>query len=206
MTNQDYTHIIAILDRSGSMITIRQDTEGGFDAFIEEQKKVEGKCTLTLVQFDDHYNVVYASKDLQKVRPLVLVPRGSTALLDAIGKTVVAEGEMLARKKEEDRPGHVIVLVMSDGQENASKEWTREKVSELLNQQKDTYGWKFIFMGTNQDAVTEGQSMGFDADYAVTFGAGNTVGTYNVTSANVAAMRKGGSGAYTQAQRDEVGE
>jgi hypothetical protein len=170
------------------------------------QLKVEGLCSLTLVQFDDKYDVVYAAKALAQVPPLILNPRGSTALLDAIGKTVVTEGELLARKREEDRPGTVIVLVMTDGLENSSSEWTREKVAELLNTQKDTYGWKFIFMGSNQDAVTEGKSMGFDEDYAVTFATASAGSTYAVTSQNVTQIRSGGSGAYTKEQREKVGK
>jgi uncharacterized protein YegL len=121
MTDQNLTHIYFLLDRSGSMTSIRTETIAGFDAFIAEQRKVAGACKVTLARFDNEYDEVYVDRDLAAVPTLELTPRGSTALLDAIGRLIVTAGERMAALPEEARPGSVVVGVMTDGYENASQ-------------------------------------------------------------------------------------
>ena len=134
MTRSDLTHLYFLLDRSGSMQSIKTDTEGGFAAFIEEQRRAPGECRVTLAQFDNDYEVVYADRPLADVPPLDLQPRGSTALLDAMGRTISDAGTALAALRESERPGTVIVAIMTDGMENASHEWTHPAIKALVTQ------------------------------------------------------------------------
>lgn len=172
MTDQQFTHIAFLLDRSGSMQSIRTDTIGGFEAFIAEQRSQPGRCTVSLAQFDNEYDEVYSDVPVDKVPPLELVPRGSTALIDAIGRLVNATGARLAALPEDERPGSVIVGIMTDGLENASREFTRPQVKAMITEQTNAYGWQFMYMGANQDAVEVGTSLGVDPGLAVTYSAG----------------------------------
>ena len=170
MTDANYTHIAFLLDRSGSMQRIKADTEGGFDAFIDGQRKQPGRCTVTLAQFDTEYEIVHQGVDIGSVGPLTLAPRGSTALLDSIGRLIVETGEYLAGLSEDARPGTVIVGIMTDGLENASHEWTRPAIKALIEDQEGKYGWTFSYMGANQDAIEVGTSLGVSADRSLTYG------------------------------------
>ncbi|MDP9318543.1 MAG: VWA domain-containing protein, partial [Actinomycetota bacterium] len=174
MTDQNLSHIYFLLDRSGSMTSIRTETIAGFDAFIAEQRKVLGKCCVTLAQFDDHYEEVYADRDVAAVPTLGLTPRGSTALLDALGRLIVTAGERMAAMPEEARPGSVVVGVMTDGYENASQDWTHERIKALTDQQTRQYGWEFLYLGADQDAIEEGSKMGFAASKSMSYGRGKT--------------------------------
>src|ERR1700712_1893887 len=111
----DYTHVSVLLDRSGSMQSIQSDVEGGFNSFIEAQKKVPGKLTVTLSQFDDVYELVYANKDINEVPQLNLQPRNSTALTDSLAKVIYDTGGALSALPEADRPGKVLILIITDG-------------------------------------------------------------------------------------------
>jgi hypothetical protein len=182
MTDVNYTHIAFLLDRSGSMMSIKSDTEGGFDAYIESQKTQSGRCTVTLAQFDDQYEEVYAGRDLQSVPKLDLQPRGSTALDDSIAALVRSTGEYLAGLPERRRPGSVIFGIMTDGMENASQEWTRPAIKALIEEQEKKYDWTFSYMGANQDAIEVGGSMGIPAGRSLTYG----TGTGNVRAAMAA--------------------
>ena len=137
MTRSDLTHLYFLLDRSGSMQSIKSDIEGGFAAFVDEQRKGAGECRATLAQFDDVYEVVYADRPLADVPPLDLQPRNMTALHDAMGRLITDAGAKLAALPEAERPGTVIVAIMTDGLENASKEWTRPAIKALVEQQTD---------------------------------------------------------------------
>ena len=189
MTDSTLTHLYFLLDRSGSMQSIRTDTTGGFDAFIEEQRSLPGRCRVTLAQFDDSYEEVYADRDLADVPPLDLVPRGSTALLDALGRLITVAGERLAGLAEADRPGSVIVGVMTDGMENASREWTHPRIKELIEQQTRDYGWQLLYLGADQDAIEEGAKMGFAAGKSMTYSRGKAKESIGHLSANVGAYR-----------------
>lgn len=202
MTDPNYTHIAVVLDRSGSMHSIKADTEGGFATFLAEQKAAPGRATISLAQFDDNYEVVYGPQDIASAPPLKLVPRGSTALLDAMGKTIVSTGEFLESLPEAQRPGNVIFVVITDGQENASREWTRDKVFAKVTEQQNTYGWTFVFLAANQDAIASGRHLGFAAAQSLSY-TDQTVGsTYSTLSASVTRSRVGQNAAFTKAERD----
>lgn len=215
MTNPNYSQIAVLLDRSGSMNSIKEDTEGGFAAFLTEQKKSPGRCDVTLAQFDDSYEEVYVGKPLASVPPLVLTPRGTTALLDAIGRLVTTTGERLAAMPEEDRPASVLVVIMTDGLENASKEYSRGAVQKLIKEQTDTYGWTFVYLGANQDAIAVGEGLGVSRDMSMTYAGPQAAAAMQATGANISgyrqniaagwspdAARKGA--AYTDDQREEA--
>lgn len=171
MTLSSYTHYILIIDRSGSMISIRDDTEGGIRTFADEQGKLPGKSTLTLAEFDDKYSVVLSFSPLKKAENYRLIPGGMTALLDAVGRTVTAEGEHLAAMDEGKRPSKVVVVIATDGQENSSREYTRERVRELISHQQEKYGWEFVYIGANQDSFAEARSMGISMDSTLDYNA-----------------------------------
>lgn len=187
MTNADVKLIAALLDRSGSMQRIASDMGGGFDTFIDTERRQPGTTRVTLAQFDDHYDVVYANQPIADVPPLTLQPRGSTALLDAIGRFVTDVGSGLAALPEDDRPGEVTVLVITDGHENASRAWSVQAVRELITQQESQYSWDFVFLGANMDAVDVGAGLGFARNKSLTFdaeggavaGAWDAVSSYN---------------------------
>jgi hypothetical protein len=210
MTRADRTHLYFLLDRSGSMQSIKTDTEGGFSAFVAEQRAAAGECRVTLAQFDNDYEVVYADKPIAEVPPLTLAPRGSTALLDAIGRLITEAGSALGALPEAERPGTVVVAIMTDGQENASHEWDRPAVKALVQQQSADYDWQFLYMGADQDAIEVGESMGVGAGHSLTYGRGAVDRMMAATSANVAgyrALRLAGArvpmAAFTDQQRNE---
>ena len=154
------TEIIIVLDRSGSMISIKEDTIGGFNTFIETQKKLPGKAILTLVQFDNEYEMVHDAIDIKKVPFLTeetYVPRGSTALLDAMGKTISSTSARLSKKRK--KPDQVLFVTITDGEENSSKEFTNEKIRELTKNCTDKDKWQFVYIGANQDAFAVGGNM-----------------------------------------------
>jgi hypothetical protein len=171
LTDSQRTLIAVLLDRSGSMESIKSDTEGGFNAFVQEQAKQPGEATVTLAQFDTEYEVVYANRAIADVGPLQLQPRGGTALYDAVGRLITDVGAELAARPEAERPGHVIVVVLTDGHENSSREWTGQAVSAVIKRQESEYSWDFVFLGANMDAVAVGQQMGFAADKSLTYDA-----------------------------------
>lgn len=169
MTKQNSTEIVFVVDRSGSMSNIAADMRGGFDALIAEQRKEPGECKVTLTQFDDKYDIVYAGKMIAEVPALDLVPRGQTALLDALGRTIDAVGARLASTKEEDRPSKVLFVVITDGQENASREYDRKRVFDMITTQRTQFAWDFVFLGANQDAIGTAESLGMLGKNAVNY-------------------------------------
>jgi hypothetical protein len=189
MTDPDLTHIEFLLDRSGSMQSIRTDIEGGFNAFVAEQAGQPGRCTVSLAQFDDRYDVVFSAIDVGAVPPLVLLPRGSTAMLDAIGRCVTSLGERLAALAEDERPGSVIVAIMTDGMENASREFTHAAIKELITRQEQVYSWQFLYMGADQDAIEVGASIGVGADKALTYARGKSRAAYSAASKLASGLR-----------------
>ncbi|MCB0910693.1 MAG: VWA domain-containing protein [Propionibacteriaceae bacterium] len=174
MTNPDLTHIEFLLDRSGSMHSIKSDIEGGFDAFIADQRTHPGRTTVSLAQFDDRYEDVYTAADVSVVPALDLQPRGSTAMLDAIGRSITALGARLAAMAEDERPGTVIFAIMTDGLENASTEYTHAAVKALITRQETVYNWQFLYMGADQDAIEVGASIGVRADRSLSYGRGKS--------------------------------
>ena len=169
MTDSNKTLIAALLDRSGSMADSKEFTEDGWRELINTQRSEPEYCEVTLAQFDTEYEVLYPPTAITAVPEFVLVPRGRTALLDAAGMFITEVGDQLAALPEDQRPGQVICLIMTDGMENASHQWTWEALKALIIQQRDVYGWKFIFLGADIDAVEVGERMGVDRRYAMTF-------------------------------------
>jgi uncharacterized protein YegL len=170
--NEKLTEIACLIDRSGSMNHIRSDALDGFNAFLEGQKKVGGEARLSLVLFNDTYELVQECVDIQDVPELdetTYTPGGSTALLDAIGRTIDDIGKRLSDNSEEERPGKVIVAVLTDGLENASRVYTSYKVSDMIRHQEEAYNWEFIYLGANQDAVLEAQKLSIRASNAVSW-------------------------------------
>lgn len=172
MTDQTLTHLYFLLDRSGSMQSIKSDIEGGFAAFVDEQRSAPGACKVTLAQFDDRYDVVYRDLDVADVPALDLQPRSRTALHDAMGRLVTEAGAQLAALPEERRPGTVIVAIMTDGLENASSEWNGAAIKALVEQQTSQWGWQFMYMGADQDAVEVGRSLGVPEAQSMTYARG----------------------------------
>ena len=199
--------IICIVDRSGSMGGMQVEAQGGINAFIEEQRKV-GDANLTIVEFDNYINVVCDKVNIKEATEYELKPRGMTALLDAIG-TVISD-----KDKYTAEDGKTIVVVMTDGLENSSKEWNADKINELINERKED-GWEFMFLAAGQDAIAVGQSYGFDKDSTVTF-AGNAEGAMHATtvaSAYTSTLRGGSKAdalyaksAYVQANAEYLSE
>jgi uncharacterized protein YegL len=161
---KDYTEIVFILDRSGSMASIKKDIEGGLRTLVADNKKLDKPANFTLVQFDTEYEEVIKAKDIKLVNEneIQLHPRGGTALLDSIGKTINGLGERLRNLPEKDRPNKVVIGILTDGAENSSKEFSRAQIKEMINRQEKDYNWEFIYLGANQDSFTEGNSFGID--------------------------------------------
>lgn len=170
---KDKTFIIVLMDRSGSMSSIKNDMEGGLNEFVKEQKKLEGEVMFSLIQFDDTnpHEVVYDGVDIQKVEEITLKAMGCTPLLDAMGKTIVSIGEKLDSMIENEKPEKVLVMIITDGYENASKEYTKDKISEMIKHQEEKYSWEFMYLGANQDAISEGSSFGMNIDKTMTYAA-----------------------------------
>lgn len=192
--NDNFTDISIVLDRSGSMSSVATDTIGGFNKFIEDQRKVPGQCRVSLIQFDNEYETVYDAKDV-KDAPLLdtatFVPRGNTALLDAIGRTVIATGARLSAMPEADRPGKILFVIITDGHENASHEYNKSAVFEMIKHQREAYNWQFVFIGANQDAIATASGIGIPQNAALT-NAQTPIGVaamYSGLSANTSKLR-----------------
>lgn len=169
MTNQNVSLIAALLDRSGSIAATRSDMEGGFDSFVQKQREEAPpnvEVRVTLAQFDTEYETVYRNLPIAEVPPLTLVPRGGTALLDAIGRLTNDIGAELSAMEESERPSRVLVVVVTDGQENSSREFTKNRIQELIAQQESVWKWTYVFIGANMDAVSTGTSLGFGSNLA----------------------------------------
>jgi hypothetical protein len=174
-----YTHLIILIDRSGSMTSIKEDMEGGLVTFLEEQKKLPGKCTLTVAHFDAEYEKVHSMVDINTVESIKINPRATTALLDAMSILIVEAGEELSFLNEEERPEKVLFITITDGEENSSRECTTAKLKNMITEQTEKYNWQFVYLGANQDAIM----------VASTFGVSSTsTMTYNATSAGSANM------------------
>lgn len=164
MTDSNKTEVVMIIDRSGSMFPIWADTVGGFKKFIQDQKTIPGKINLTLVSFDNIIDMIYDGIDINDCDGDILDnygPRGNTALLDAMGFTINKVGYRFADMKEEERPGKVIICVITDGKENSSIEFrTPSKIKEMVEHQTNKYCWEFTYLGANQDSFLIGNSLG----------------------------------------------
>jgi len=166
------TELVFILDRSGSMSGLEKDTIGGFNSLLGKQKQEEGECIVTTVLFDDRYELLHDRIQIQGIAPITdreYFVRGSTALLDAIGRTINKIGNAQKHTVETERAEKVLFVITTDGMENASREYSAEKIRSMVEHQKSNYGWEFLFLGANIDAVTTAESMGIDRDNATNF-------------------------------------
>ena len=205
---ENFTRIAVILDRSGSMQTLREATVGGFNEFVRTQLQLPGEASLKLVQFDDQYEVVF-DKPLKEVPELtqdMFVPRGWTALLDAQGRTIEELGGELAAMEESERPSKVLVLTLTDGLENASKAFTLERVAELVKRQRKVYSWEFVYLGANQDAVQVAATMNIPAPMAMSYSAAPSAARQIFKSASVVlkSIRTGNAAGFTDEDRREA--
>ena len=166
------TEIVFILDRSGSMAGLESDTIGGFNAMLEKQKKAPGQALISTILFDNESVVLHDRVPLERIRPMTerdYSVRGCTALLDAIGGAVHHIGNVHKYARPEDVPEHTLFVITTDGMENASRRYTVDRVREMISRQKAKYGWEFLFLGANIDAISTARRFGIGADRAVNY-------------------------------------
>lgn len=169
---KNLTELVFILDRSGSMSGLEKDTIGGFNGMLQKQKEVGGECVVTTVLFDNRYELLHDRIDIRAVRPITekeYYVGGCTALLDAIGKTIHKIGNAQKNTAEDFRAEKVMFVIITDGEENASRRFSAETVKEQIERQKSKYGWEFIFLGANIDAVETACRFGIDEERAVNY-------------------------------------
>ena len=188
----------ALIDRSGSMARYQTEMQNGFNTFLREQASLPGDAGIMLAEFDDRYQLTWPMQPIDMVPPYQLSPRGGTALFDSIGRFISEINETLA---QEDTWRPVICVIVTDGQENASKEWTRAMVKEWINHQREVYKWEFVFLGANLDAVLEGESFGIKKEFALTFDVKAARNSYRVLSRQVAQLRAGNQSGFSAADR-----
>ncbi|MBR2526947.1 MAG: VWA domain-containing protein [Blautia sp.] len=194
--NGNLTEIVFILDRSGSMAGLEDDTIGGFNAMVEKQKKEPGEAVLSAVLFSDDNTVIYDRADIRKVEPLTdrqYFVGGCTALLDAIGGAVHHIGNVHKYARKEDRPAKTVFVITTDGMENASRRYSYSKVQRMVKRQQEKYGWEFLFLGANMDAISVARSFGIRKDRAVRY-ACDSAGTslnFEVAGKAIARVRSG---------------
>lgn len=192
---KDTTELVFILDKSGSMSGLESDTIGGFNSMLDKQKAVDGECRITTVLFDNRYELLHDRLDIRAVNHITdkeYCVGGSTALLDAIGLTINKIGNAQKHTADEYRAEKVIFVIITDGEENASREYTLDKVKAQIERQKEKYGWEFIFLGANIDAVETASRFGIAPDRAQNYHA-DGVGTelnFRVMSNAVATFRE----------------
>jgi hypothetical protein len=208
--NPNLTEIAYILDRSGSMQPMQEPAVAAFNDFIKSQLDVPGDARLTLIQFDDAYEVPVAACPIQDVPQLTAAtytPRGSTALLDAIGRTVKDIDRRLRALPDTEKPGKVILAIFTDGEENASHEYTAKHISDLIRLYRDEKGWEFLFLAANQDAIASAGAMHIDAHLSanVSFSVQGMKSTSGAMARKVRAMRMKSSGNMdAQAKEDDA--
>lgn len=198
------TEIVIVQDRSGSMIAIAEDMVGGFMNFIKEQKKIDAPCVVSLYQFDDKFDVVYEGVPLEEINNLELEPRGMTALLDGVGKSIALVKERHKKLAKSKKPEQVVFVVITDGYENYSKEYTREQIKSLVTQQEgecthcghvNPEGWQFVFLGANIDSFGEAGNVGFKVNKTANwnYSATGTRAVYSALNKTIGSYRSGTS-------------
>lgn len=191
-----HTEIIFVIDASGSMAHLVGDTIGGFNGFIESQKAIDGKATLTTVLFNSSWRILHNGVDLHEVKPMTTadyVAGGMTAMLDAIGETI----NRVQDRHDElgvEKPENVLFVITTDGEENSSRKFTKSQIEKMIKHQTNGHGWKFMFLGANMDAVKEASSIGISSDWSTnyTYTAKGVCDAYTTLSNATCSMRTGG--------------
>jgi uncharacterized protein YegL len=192
------TELVFILDKSGSMGGLEKDTIGGYNSMLEKQKAVDGECLITTVLFDNDYELLHDRIDIKAVSPITekeYCVGGSTALVDAIGRTIHKIGNVQRHTADDYRAEKVMLVIITDGEENVSREYSAAKVKEMIERQKSRYNWEFIFLGSNIDAVETAGKFGINADRAVDYvpdGEGTAL-NFKMMSETVAGFRTCGT-------------
>lgn len=205
MTNPNYTALLFIIDRSGSMSPIKDDMEGGIKTLLEDQKEIDGDVTVDFAYFDTEFIYDQKLASLTAAAPKI-VPRGGTALYDAIVRASVEFGESLAAMEEDKRPGKVLVAIVTDGYENSSRESTIEDVKKVIETQQNDYSWQYIFLGANQDAIMTAKSFGMARGSAMTFDY-SSAGAHTATrgmSNYISGFRQDGKAEFSEDQSGEI--
>ena len=167
----DLTELVFILDRSGSMHGLEKDTIGGFNSVLERNKALPGDANITTILFDHRYTILHDRQPIRSVAPITerdYSPAGMTALLDAVGQAIRKIDNVMAHTAEDYRAGKVQFVIITDGLENASKEYSAQRVKQMIRDRQDRDGWDFLFLGANMDAIAVAEDMGIQADRAVT--------------------------------------
>jgi uncharacterized protein YegL len=167
--NKNRTELVLVMDNSGSMTGIKNDVEQGLKTVLKEQADQPGECFVSYYQFSGTTNCVFNGADIKNVKDITINPLGSTALFDAIGLAINETGARLKAMKEKDRPGLVVFIVGTDGEENSSKEFSGERIKKMIQHQESKYNWQFIYLGANQDAWQVGQHYGFSSGKSMTY-------------------------------------
>lgn len=203
MTDSNYTHLALILDRSGSMSSIARDMNGGIKTLLGEQAAQPGRIVVDVTLFDDKVERPYVGVSPADIEDHLIVPRGGTALLDAVGVTVTKLGEYFATLDESERPGNVVVIVVTDGEENSSREWSAEDVKTLVAKQESEFNWTFSYLAANVDAFATGGQYGFAAGQTMNYvpTAAGAAGVFASASAGITRSRLGGVADYTEDER-----
>ena len=191
---KDSTELVFILDRSGSMSGLEKETIGGFNSMLKKQKKEKGEAKVTTVLFDNEYELLHNHLDIKEVNNITdndYYVRGSTALLDAVGKAINNMINVQKKLSDKEQAENVMFIITTDGMENSSREYTYKKISRMIEHQKEKYGWEFIFLGANIDAVEVASRFGINEDRAVNFHSDKegTSLNYKVVSETVSTLR-----------------
>lgn len=191
---KDLTELVFIIDRSGSMSGLESDTIGGFNSMIRKQKQAEGEALISTVLFDNVSEVLHDRVNVKDIRPMTehdYTVRGTTALLDAIGGAIHHIGNVHKYARKEDVPEHTMFVITTDGMENASRYYSSDKVKKMIERQKAKYGWEFLFLGANIDAVETASHFGIGADRAVNYNCDSegTALNYEVVSDAICSVR-----------------
>ena len=213
--NKDLTDLVIVSDRSGSMGSSREDSEGAINHFIKDQQGEEGECNVTLVEFDNEYDVLYDGVSVEDVGEYQLVPRGMTALYDAVGTAITTVGERLAKTPEADRPSLVTVVISTDGLNNASKEYSHSQIVKMIKTQREEFSWQFIFLGVELNEQI-GIGLGLNAVNVVNLQRSNSSFAYGMTSDKIKGSRNmmasgmscqeaGANMAYTNDEKTSLG-
>lgn len=203
------TDITIILDRSGSMAAMWDQTIEGVNKFISEQQKEPGEATVTLIQFDDQYQLDFQGKPIKDVlflNPETYVPRGMTALHDAIGKTINDVGQRLAGLPEEERPEKVMIIIQTDGLENSSREFNGPKIKEMIEHQQAKYNWAFQFIAAGQDAIITGASIGISSQHTLSYTIGDpqsVAHSFACVTRNLSTFRAKGEYEFSEEDRKQ---